>query len=162
MIYVPIKTRFGIFTLSATEKGLCRLLFPSESRGSKLKKQARSVRNPHIAKVSRLLAAYLEGKKVSFSGLLIDWTGFTRFEKKVLRKLARVDYGKTLSYGDLARKTGNHRASRAVGNTMRKNRLPIILPCHRVIASGGALGGYGKGIGWKKRLLRLEGCCPGH
>ena len=104
----------------------------------------------------RLIRQYLEGKPVSFKKLPLDLAGFTLFERKVLRALATVSRGRSISYQALAANAGNRLASRAVGMVMKKNRLPIILPCHRVLRSDGSLGGFSQGLGWKKRLLFLE------
>ena len=103
-----------------------------------------------------MLRKYLRGERVSFDRVPIDLSGYTPFEGKVLRILARVRPGDRISYQELARKAGRPRASRAVGSVMRKNRLPIILPCHRVVRSDGALGGYSGGLAWKRRLLAIE------
>lgn len=82
----------------------------------------------------------------------------TDFERKVLRWTMRIPCGQTRTYSWLARKVGKPRAARAVGNALRKNPLPIFIPCHRVVRSDGALGGYGgsQGTAMKERLLQLE------
>jgi methylated-DNA-[protein]-cysteine S-methyltransferase len=82
------------------------------------------------------------------------------FEKKVLRKLLKTEYGTRFSYGELARQVKKPKAARAVGSVLRKNRLPVIIPCHRVLASGGGLGGFSAGLVWKQRLLALEADNP--
>jgi O-6-methylguanine DNA methyltransferase len=83
--------------------------------------------------------------------------GFTEFERDVYRALARVPYGRVVSYRDLAREAGRPNAYRAVGSAMARNELPVILPCHRVIKNDGRLGSYGDDPAWKERLLVLEG-----
>jgi methylated-DNA-[protein]-cysteine S-methyltransferase len=75
----------------------------------------------------------------------------------VLRALARVSYGRTVTYGELAARVGQPRGARAVGQAMARNPVPLVIPCHRVVASGGGLGGYGGGLALKRRLLDLEG-----
>ncbi len=75
----------------------------------------------------------------------------------MLRELSKVPYGHTATYGELAERAGNPRASRAVGTVMNRNRIPIVLPCHRIVGSSGELVGYGGGLDRKERLLRLEG-----
>jgi methylated-DNA-[protein]-cysteine S-methyltransferase len=87
----------------------------------------------------------------------------TLFRDQVLAATRRLDYGETTTYGDLARRVGHPGAARAVGTVMSTNRFPIIIPCHRVLAAGGKLGGYTSpaGTDLKQRLLEMEGCaCP--
>jgi methylated-DNA-[protein]-cysteine S-methyltransferase len=107
---------------------------------------------------ARALAAYFRGAAAGLQALPVDFSGYSPFERRVLQRLRRVGPGACLTYGDLARRAGRSpRAARAVGGVMRKNRLPIIVPCHRVLAAGGKLGGYSPGKAWKRRLLSLEG-----
>lgn len=106
-------------------------------------------------KFARELRQYLKGKRSGFKSAL-DLSSGTRFQKAVWKKLLEVPYGKVVTYKELARRVGSPRAARAVGNAMGKNPLPIVVPCHRVLASNG-LGGYSCGIEIKKNLLRLEG-----
>jgi methylated-DNA-[protein]-cysteine S-methyltransferase len=80
--------------------------------------------------------------------------GFTR---RVLEETARIPFGSLASYGDVARRAGSPRAVRATGNALGANPIPIVVPCHRVVRTGGALGGYGGGLERKQLLLRLEG-----
>jgi O-6-methylguanine DNA methyltransferase len=84
---------------------------------------------------------------------LSELAGFTR---AVLRITARIPYGQVRSYRWIAERLGRPKASRAVGNALARNPVPIIIPCHRVTRSDGALGGYALGLGWKIRLLKLE------
>jgi methylated-DNA-[protein]-cysteine S-methyltransferase len=107
-----------------------------------------------------LLSRYFAGERVSFPldlDAYLDQLGCTDFEADVLRALARVPYGRTVSYRDLARDAGHPNAWRAVGSVMARNELPVILPCHRVTRSDGRLGNYGDDPSWKPRLLALEG-----
>ena len=101
------------------------------------------------------LEQYLRGKKVRFSTPL-DMSAGTEFEQSVWKRLRKVPYGKVVTYKELACAVGKPNAARAVGNAMGKNPLPIVIPCHRVLASNG-LGGYACGLDIKKNLLRLEG-----
>ena len=87
----------------------------------------------------------------------IDWDGITGFRRAVLEETMRIPVGETRSYGWLARKVGRPRAARAVGRVMATNPFPIVVPCHRVVASDGSLHGYGGGLEVKDALLRLEG-----
>lgn len=160
---IQIPTRFGCFFLEATAQGLYRLQFPPKGKSAKKvpgKKGAADIRSL-LTRTGGQLSQYLEGGPASFGKLRIDFSGYTPFEQKVLRTLQRVPKGRVVSYAFLARKAGVAGADRAVGSVMRKNRLPVILPCHRVVRSDGVLGRYSQGTGWKKRLLLLEGVSSG-
>ena len=87
----------------------------------------------------------------------LDLSGYTPFQRKVYALLRKVPVGKTVTYGDLAKRAGLPGAARAVGTAMKKNRLPIVIPCHRVIKSDGSLGFYSQGVAWKRMLLKCEG-----
>lgn len=100
------------------------------------------------------LDAYFKGRLKDFD-LDMDLKG-SEFQKKVWKQLARIPYGQTTSYGELARKIGNPKASRAVGMANGKNPIPIIIPCHRVIGKNGTLTGFGGGLDVKQSLLNLE------
>lgn len=101
-----------------------------------------------------LIEEYLEGKRKSFD-FEIFMEG-TDFQKNVWKELLKIPYGKTVSYKYIADKIGNKKAFRAVGNDNNKNKISIIIPCHRVIGSNGKLVGYANGIDMKKFLLELE------
>jgi methylated-DNA-[protein]-cysteine S-methyltransferase len=101
------------------------------------------------------LKEYLAGERTDFS-FPVDQPG-TAFQKRVWQELMAIPYGETISYGELASRVGNPKASRAVGSANGKNQIAIVVPCHRVIASGGTLGGYGGGLWRKEWLLKLEG-----
>jgi len=99
------------------------------------------------------LERYFEGEPIDFS-LDVDISYLSPFEQKVLAETRKIKYGKTITYSELAEKIGS-RAVRAVGNALGKNPIPIIIPCHRVVAKKG-IGGYSEGIDIKTRLLELE------
>ena len=105
------------------------------------------------------IIAYLQGKARSFD-LPLDLQGQPRFRLKVWEVLQRIPYGRVRSYGWVARKVGKPKATRAVGAACGANPVPLLVPCHRVIAGDGSLGGFSGGLGVKKRLLRLEGLAP--
>ena len=109
---------------------------------------------------AHLLERYFAGGRVDFD-LDVDAYasahGLTDFERDVYRALARVPYGTAVSYRELAADAGRPHAYRAVGSTMARNLLPVILPCHRVVRNDGRLGQYGDDPAWKERLLKLEG-----
>lgn len=107
----------------------------------------------------QLFEDYATGEAVDFSQVEIELPVMTAFQQQVIAVTRQVGYGQTISYGELARRAGYPRAARAVGTVMSTNRFPILIPCHRVLAAGGKLGGYSSpaGITLKERLLELEG-----
>ena len=105
--------------------------------------------------VRRQLEEYFRGQRQKFN-LPLAPSG-TAFQQRVWRALQDIPYGQTESYGDLARRLGKPKASRAVGSANGANPIPIVIPCHRVIASNGGLGGYAGGLALKRQLLKLEG-----
>jgi methylated-DNA-[protein]-cysteine S-methyltransferase len=109
-------------------------------------------------RVAELLEKFAEGEPVNFDDIPIALTDMTLFQKQVVAACRAIPWGQTVSYGELATIVGRPGAARAVGTVMRKNRVPLIVPCHRVLASGGLLGGYSapSGLEMKKRLLALE------
>jgi methylated-DNA-[protein]-cysteine S-methyltransferase len=114
------------------------------------------ITNPHLRLLKKELDAYFQGKLTKFSAPLNIEHG-TEFQRKVWDALQAIPYGKTRSYAEIADAIENPKAMRAVGSANKSNCMPIIIPCHRVIKSGGALGGYGGGLDKKKALLELEG-----
>jgi methylated-DNA-[protein]-cysteine S-methyltransferase len=99
---------------------------------------------------------YFDRGRTRFS-MPVDLQGFSPFERRVWKAAQQVPFGHTRSYGWIAKRLGSPRAYRAVGNALGKNPVPIVIPCHRIVRSNGALGGFGAGIAWKKRLLVHEG-----
>ena len=106
--------------------------------------------------IKLFLDRYLKGEKVDFD-VDIDISGETQFTQKVLRELKKIPYGKVRSYLWIGKRLGHTMAARAVGQAVKRNPIPIIIPCHRVIREDGSLGGFSLGIEIKKRLLSLEG-----
>ena len=111
---------------------------------------------PLIEAAKRELIAYFNGSPTDFAALTLDPQG-TPFQLRVWQELRRIPWGQTISYGELARRVGNPKASRAVGQANAVNPIPLIIPCHRVIAADGSLGGYSSGLDRKRWLLRHEG-----
>lgn len=103
------------------------------------------------------LRRYFAGERVDFSEYEVDFTEYTPFERAVLRATQAIPYGETRTYGEIAAKIGKPDAARAVGQALGKNRTCILVPCHRVVAANGGLGGFTGGLHWKKDLLALEG-----
>ena len=104
----------------------------------------------------RQLDDYFAGRLTDFS-LPIDWSLVGDFGRRVLGRTAEIPYGSVSTYGDIARAIGSPRAARATGNALGSNPMPIVVPCHRVVASGGKIGGYTGGLERKELLLSLEG-----
>jgi methylated-DNA-[protein]-cysteine S-methyltransferase len=109
-------------------------------------------------RVVELLICFAAGEPVDFVDVAILTTDMTEFQREVVAACRAIRWGETFSYGELAAQVGHRGAARAVGTVMRKNRLPLIVPCHRVLASGGKLGGYSgsQGLSTKKQLLEME------
>jgi methylated-DNA-[protein]-cysteine S-methyltransferase len=101
-------------------------------------------------------AEYFAGRRDGFD-LPIDWSLTRGFAGNVLRQTARIPFGATSTYAEVATRAGSPRAVRAAGNALGANPLPVVVPCHRVLRTGGALGGYTGGVERKEFLLRLEG-----
>lgn len=110
-----------------------------------------------LKKLCEQLCKYMRGIPVEFSLDLLDMDQCYEFQKRVLRTLYQVPRGKVISYGQLAERISAPRAARAVGTAVARNPFPIILPCHRVVKSGGRLGQYGGGVELKKAYLEIEG-----
>src|SRR2546425_84514 len=113
----------------------------------------------HLLQARSAVAGYLEGRTRVFN-LPLDLQGQPRFCVKVWKVVQSIPYGRVRSYGWVARKVGKPRAARAVGGARGANPVPLLVPCHRVIAGDGSLGGFSGGVSVKKRLLRLEGLTP--
>ncbi len=151
----------GALRLASTAAGLAYLELPHPSgRGLEgwLARCAPDARVVDAFAPNRIAAAqvieYLEGKRTEFD-LPLDLRG-TPFQRAVWEALLAIPYGETRSYGDVARCVARPRAVRAVGAANGSNPVPLVVPCHRVIASGGKLGGYGGGLDLKGRLLAME------
>lgn len=107
-------------------------------------------------KFERDIINYFNGKRVDLS-FPVDWFYYSEFQKRVLQKVYSIPWGQVVSYGQVAKEVGNPRGARAVGGAVGSNRVLLVVPCHRVIAHDGTLGGFGGGLDWKRRLLELEG-----
>jgi len=163
--YAPAESPFGTLLLAATSRGLVRVAFPEESPDTMLEGLARRI-SPRIVEargpldeVRRELEQYFSGRRRGFE-LALDWRLVAPFGRRVLAVTSQIPYGGVLSYAEVAADAGSPRGSRAAGNALGANPMPIVIPCHRVLRSGGALGGYGGGIRRKRWLLELEGALP--
>jgi methylated-DNA-[protein]-cysteine S-methyltransferase len=144
LVYFRLETPVGeIFLYARKEQliGVCFNRLPAEAW------MGRSPLPQAVGEIAEAIESYFEGREIEnrLAHSLLDDYPFTDFERGVLREVKRIPRGKTRSYLEVARLVGKGRAARAVGNVMRKNPFPIIIPCHRVIRSDGSLGGYGGG-----------------
>lgn len=152
-IQYELESKIGPLYLVTSEKGLQGVFWKKQKTPMTLSLKDSSLEVKLMNEAVKEITEYLDGKRMKFD-LPLDFAG-TDFQEKVWRELLRIPYGKTLSYKEVAAKLGTS-AIRAVGTANGKNPLCIVVPCHRVIATGGGLGGYSGGLGIKKRLLELE------
>lgn len=126
-----------------------------------------SSKDAWIESLIERLRDYAAGRPVEFDDFEVDTQAMTDFGRRVVLACRKIPYGRTLTYGELAARAGNNGAARVVGNYMAGNRIPLIVPCHRVLPAGNGLGGYSAsgGVNLKRRLLEMEaesaGCSPG-
>jgi methylated-DNA-[protein]-cysteine S-methyltransferase len=160
--YTMSDSPFGPLLLAATPRGLVKVSLPGHDPEETLEDLAARVSPRLLEAPARLeqarreLDLYFEGKLTEFD-LPLDWRLSRDFRRRALRAIDRIPYGKTRSYTEIARSAGNERAVRAAGTACGANPIPIVVPCHRVLRTGGALGGYGGGLPMKEALLELEG-----
>ena len=167
-----MKTSIGIFNVNRGWAGIgwgkdgITLLILPENKKHLLKRKllaAAGKRYPGCALIFRSvpavwkkrIALYFKGGAQGLSNLPVDLSGFTAFQKRVWKQTSRIPPGRTVTYSELAAAAGNPLGARAVGQALGKNPIPVIIPCHRIVASGG-LGGFSLGMRWKKTLLDLE------
>ncbi len=161
--YTSVVSPLGPLVVAATLKGRVRVSY-TEFRGEDevLEELAARV-SPRVLEaparldpVRRELDEYFEGNRQDFE-VPIDWSYLAGFTREVLRATARIGFGEVSSYAGVAAEAGSPRAVRAAGNALGSNPMPVVVPCHRVLRSGGKLGGYTGGLERKEFLLRLEG-----
>jgi methylated-DNA-[protein]-cysteine S-methyltransferase len=130
---------------------------PSSSTVTAERARVRDAVAPEVNRVLHRFRAYFEGERVDFADVSIEADGWTAFQRDIVAAMRRVPYGEVVSYSDLARLAGHPRAQRAAGTVCAGNRFPLVVPCHRIVSTGG-LGSYpGLGLDYKRRLLALEG-----
>ena len=156
-----LESPLGDLLVAATDRGLLRISYDADPT-VELERLAR-LAGPRVLRAPRAVDAvrreldeYFHHRREAFD-LVLDLRGLTPFSTQVLGELARVPYGQTATYGELAARAGRPGAARAVGTIMNRNPVPIVLPCHRIVGANGALVGYGGGLERKEILLRLEG-----
>ena len=153
---------FGPLLVAVTRRGLARVEYPGQDTDVVLEEIARTV-SPRILEsdratgdVRRELEEYFEGRRRRFD-VPVDLSSIPGFGRRVLRQTAAIPFGAVATYREVAARAGSPRGARPAGNALAGNPVPIVVPCHRVVASGGGLGGYTGGIERKVTLLRLEG-----
>ena len=147
---MTISSPVGSLVLRASNKGLVSL---DRGKASRIKGEEKAERN--VTRAARELDEYFAGKRRKFT-VPLDLQG-TPFQLQVWSTLRKIPFGKAVSYGEEARMLGKPKAARAVGSANGRNPIPIIVPCHRVVAGDGSLGGYSAGLPMKRKLLALEG-----
>lgn len=160
--YATVESPIGEVVVAATERGLVRVGLPGEPLEKVLSHLAGSV-SPRVLSYPRRLDAarreldqYFAGKREHFD-LRLDWRlSHPGFYRRVLRATAKVPFGQVITYTQAAERAGSPRAFRAAGSALGSNPIPIVVPCHRVIRSGGDIGNYGGGPELKRFLLELE------
>jgi methylated-DNA-[protein]-cysteine S-methyltransferase len=149
-------TPLGRIILTFTTKGLAALDFAEDDCEVSLGPAPSATLDTMIDAVVQELYDFFAGKPADFADLPLDLQG-TPFQQKVWQELRRIPRGQSISYRQLAERVGSPKASRAVGQANGRNPIPIIIPCHRVIAADGSLGGYSSGLDKKRWLLKQEG-----
>ena len=149
--YLTVPVPIGNLVAAAEDGALVRLYLPGDRPDEPFSES----RTALLMRTASELQEYFSGKRKSFD-LPLDPCGSV-FQRKVWRELCRIPYGQVAAYGEIAARIGLPKAARAVGQANHRNPIPVIIPCHRVVAAGNKPGGYGGGIGLKIRLLDLEG-----
>lgn len=159
--YASVGSPLGELTIAATPRGLVRVAFDTLRRDAVLQELATLV-SPRVLEAParlddarRQFEEYFEGRRQRFQ-LGLDWSLTRGFFRRVLRATARIDYGEVSTYTRVAARAGSPRGVRAAGNALASNPLAVVVPCHRVLRTGGGLGGYGGGLDRKRLLLDLE------
>jgi methylated-DNA-[protein]-cysteine S-methyltransferase len=168
--YCLFETAIGACGVAWSDRGLTRLQLPESSRRATERRLRRTTTAgageppAPIRAAIRLLERYFAGEQVDLSGVALDLSRVSPFHRKIYAAARTLAWGKTATYGELAQQTGSWDAARAVGQAMGKNPVPIIIPCHRVLAAGRKIGGFSAhgGTSTKQRLLMLEGVHLGH
>jgi O-6-methylguanine DNA methyltransferase len=158
-VELPISAPDGIFVARYSEKGLAGLNFPKAGRAAS-RAAKRELAPPKIRQWHRTTEAALKTVLTGRDAKTLpplDWTDKTEFQKSVWRELRKIRAGQTRSYGEIATAIGRPRAVRAVGGACGANPIPVLVPCHRVLAANQKLGGFSGGLNWKRSLLAREG-----
>jgi len=157
---LEIPTAEGVFTAHYSQHGLARLDFPATQPAVGKPKKETAALPAQISRWHRLTVGALNEALAGRAPRLLpplDLSAGTEFQRRVWSALRRIASGRTRSYAEVAAQIGNPRASRAVGGACGANPIPVLVPCHRVLAANHAVGGFSGGLGWKRKLLAREG-----
>ena len=154
MNYTYLDTLIGPLLIAGDAEAIRTIRFPKKGKAVQPEPQWNESASGPVSEAVRQLREYFAGKRTEFD-LPLEPEG-TAFQRRVWRRLQEIPYGETISYGELAKRIGNPKASRAVGAANGKNPIPIVIPCHRVIGANGTLTGFGGGLPIKEALLGLE------
>jgi methylated-DNA-[protein]-cysteine S-methyltransferase len=161
--YASVDSPLGPLMLAATPRGLVRIAYTDRSSPDEVLEELVRRVSPRVLEaparldpVRRELDEYFAGSRREFD-TRVDWSQLGGFTRRVLKATARIGFGATSTYAGVAGEAGSPRAVRAAGNALGANPIPVVVPCHRVLRTGGALGGYAGGTERKQFLLRLEG-----
>ncbi len=154
MNYCYVESPIGKLLIAGDAESVRQINFAKNGKPSKPEPDWQESNRGPVAQAARQLHEYFAGKRIDFD-LPLAPQG-TRFQLEVWQRLQDIPYGETISYGELARRVGNPKASRAVGAANGQNPIPIVIPCHRVIGANGKLTGFGGGLPTKEALLALE------
>ena len=160
-IRLHIATRAGEFLAEYSAQGLAQLHFPVARA---------AIHRPATGQTSPVIRSWHRTTKAALRAILagrrprtfppLDLAAGTPFQQTVWRALEKIPFGQTLSYGEIASAIGKPKGARAVGGACGANPIPVLVPCHRVLAANGKLGGFSGGLDWKRRLLAREGLSP--
>jgi methylated-DNA-[protein]-cysteine S-methyltransferase len=157
--FACFRTEWGWVAVMGSHAGLCRTTLPAPDEASAANAVTRGVsavrQEMHFTEVKHALIDYFRGERVEFL-FPLDLENCTRFQRSVWEATLKIPYGQLRSYGQIAAEIGQPQAARAVGQALGANRLPIVIPCHRVVRSDGSLGGFSGGLHWKEKLIGLE------
>jgi methylated-DNA-[protein]-cysteine S-methyltransferase len=163
MRYALIDTDLGTFGLAWTDLGVARVALPASDRARTEIWISREPAEPGfpdkgLARLPEMIRRYAAGELVDFSDVAIDLSDVPDFNHRVYVEALKLGYGETTTYGAIARTLGDLTFARAVGHALGANPIPLIIPCHRVLASGGGTGGFSSpgGVSAKMRMLALE------
>lgn len=161
--YGIVDTKLGYIAIAGCDGKLTNCTLPKVSQNEAIEAMDAGLDDGFVEDISAFgslpdkLIRYCKGERVDFSDVIIDTSHLGPFQAAAQLAAQRIEYGTLMTYRDLAKMAGSDRAARAAGSAMAKNKMLIVIPCHRVVASGGKIGGFACGLEWKRMMLRLEG-----